>query len=75
MIAESIYAQVYSEGNDTVMVDFMVYYKRNEHAMTIQDHNILVKGMPSLWRYTVIWFICIQWNGGLTSWEKLYDMK
>ena len=48
LIAESMYAQVDSDGNDTFMMDFMVDYKRNEHALTIQYQKIVVKGRPSI---------------------------
>ena len=75
VIVESMYAQVNSEVNDTLLTDCMVYYRRNEDALTIQDHNILAKGRPSLRRSTVGWFICIQWKDELTSLEKLSDMN
>ena len=75
VIVESMYAQVNSEVNDTLLTDCMVYYRRNEDALTIQDHNILAKGRPSLRRSTVRWFICTQWKDGSTSWEKLSDTK
>ena len=44
LIVESMYAQVDSELSDTFMMDCMVDYRRNEHALTIQDQNIVVKG-------------------------------
>ena len=75
LIAESMYAQVDLEGNDTLLMDYMVDYRRNEHALTIQDQNIVVKVRPSLRRSTIGWFICIQCKYGSTSWEKLSDMK
>ena len=75
MIAWSIYAQVDLEGNDTSMMDCMVEYKLNEHALTIQYQKIVVKGIPSLLRSTVERCIFIQWEDLLTSWEKLSDMK
>ena len=43
-----MYAQVNSDGNDTFLIDLMVNYKRNEHALTIQDQKIVVKGRPSI---------------------------
>ena len=48
VIAESMYAQVYLDGNDALLMDSMVDYNRNEHALTIQDQNVVVKGRPSL---------------------------
>ena len=66
VIAESMYAQVNLEGNYTLLMDCMVDYRHNEHALTIQYHKIMVKGMPSLRWSTVRWFICIQWKDGST---------
>ena len=57
------------------MMDCMVDYNHNQHALTIQDQNIVVKVRPSLRRSTIGWFICIQCKYGSTSWEKLSDMK
>ena len=70
-----MYAQVHSEGNDTFLMDCMVGYRYNEHAMTIQGQKIVVKGRLSLQWSTSVWFICMQWKDGSTSWEKLSDMK
>ena len=75
MIVESMYAQVDSEGNYTLLMNCMADYRRNYHALTIRDQKIVVKGRTSLRRSTVGWFICIQWKDGSTSWEKLSDMK
>ena len=60
VIGESIYTQVDLEENDTFLMYCKVDYRSNEHAMTIQYHNIVVKIMPSLQRSTFGWFICIQ---------------
>ena len=46
MIAESMYAHVYLEGKNTLIMDCMVDYSHNEHALPIQDQNIVVKGRP-----------------------------
>ena len=48
VIAESMYANVDSEVNDTLMMDCMVDYRRYENELTIQDQKIVVKGKPSL---------------------------
>ena len=53
VIAESMYAQVDLEGNDTFLMDCMVDYRSNESALTIKYQNIVVKGRPSLRRFTV----------------------
>ena len=75
MIAESMYAQVYSEGNYTFMIDCMVDYRRNKNALTIKFQKIVVKGRPSIQRSTVGWFVCIKRKDVSTSREKLSYMK
>ena len=53
----------------------IVDYSFNEHPMTIEYHNSVVKDRLSLRQYTDGWFICIQWKDELTSLEKLSDMN
>ena len=48
VIEKSIYAQVDSEVNDTFLMDCMVDYKLNDHALTIHDQKIVVNFRPSL---------------------------
>ena len=67
MIPESMYAQVDLEGNDTLLMDCMVDYRRNEYALNIQYQKIVVKVRPSLRWSTSEWFIFIQWKDGSTS--------
>ena len=48
VIYESMYTQVDLDGNDTLLMDCMVFYHRNKNVTTIQYQKILVKGRPSL---------------------------
>ena len=43
-----MYAQVDLDRNDILMMDCVVDYRRNEHALTIQYQKIVVKFRPSL---------------------------
>ena len=65
-----MYAQVDSEVYDTFLMNCMVDYRHNEHAVTIQDQNIVVKGRPSLQRSTVVWFISIHCDSVQDSYEE-----
>ena len=38
-----MYEQADLEGNDTFLMNCMVDYKRNEHALNIQDRMIVVR--------------------------------
>ena len=61
-IAELIYAQVDLEGNDIFLMDCVVDYRRNEHALTTQDQKNMFKGRPSLRRSTGGLLVLIQWK-------------
>ena len=62
-----MYSQVDLEENDTLLMDCMVDYRRNDHELNIQDLNIVVKGRPSLRLSTSGLFIYIQWKDVSTS--------
>ena len=62
-----MYSQVDLEENDTLLMDCMVDYRRNDHALNIQYHNIVVNSRPSLLLSTAGWFIYIQWKDVSTS--------
>ena len=70
-----MYTQVNLEENDILLMNFMVDYRLNDHVLTIQYHNILDKGRPSLRQSTVGWSIFVQCKYGSTSWENLSDRK
>ena len=75
VIAQSMFAQCDEEGNDLLLLESMVDYRKSEKALSIKDQKIVHRGRPSLRRTTVGWQICVQWKDGSTSWEKLSDLK
>lgn len=75
VIAESMYASCDEEGNEFLLMDGMVDFRKKENALSLKDQKITVKGRPFLRQTTVGWQICIQWKDGTTSWEKLSDVK
>ena len=75
VIAERIYAQCDKDGNDLLLLDYFVDYRKSERAMSLQDQQITVNGRSCLKRSTAGWEICVLWKDESTSWEKLSDLK
>eukprot|EP00804_Cyclotella_cryptica_P015125 CCRYP_000688-RA/>CCRYP_000688-RA protein AED:0.22 eAED:0.24 QI:0/0/0/0.8/1/1/5/0/1053 len=74
-IAEAMFAQCDEDGNEYVLFDSFVDFRRDGTALSLADQKVVVKGRPSLRRTTVGWLLCCQWKDGSTSWEKLSDLK
>ena len=74
-IATPMYAQCDPNGNQYVLLDSFVDYHKKDTALSLSDQKIVVNGLKSLRRSTVSWKLCCRWKDGLTSWEKLSDMK
>ena len=75
VIAERMYAQCDKDGNDLLLLDSFVDYRKSERAMSLQDQQITVNGRSCLKRSTAGWEICVLWKDESTSWEKLSDLK
>ena len=75
IIAENMYAQCDAEGNQYVLLDEIVDYRKDGHALKAQDQTIVVNGRESLRKTTKGWFLCIRWKDDSTSWERLADLK
>ena len=75
MIAENMWAQCDLEGNQYRLMDSIVDHKTDGHAMEKSNKYVFVKGGKSLPRSTKGWHLCIKWKDGLSSWERLADVK
>ena len=76
LIAESMYAQCDAEGNQYLLLDSFVDYRKTEKAISLTDQMITnSRGRPALRRTTAGWDFCVQWRDGSTSWEKLSLLK
>jgi len=74
-IATAVYAQCDEDGNEYVLFNSFVDFKKDRTTLSIADQKIAVKGRPSICRTTVGWQLCCQWKNGSTSWEELSDLK
>ena len=75
VIATNMYAQCDPEGNQYVLLDSLVDYKRSTTALCYEDQKITSNGRTSHRRSTAGWKLCCQWKDGSTSWCKLSDLK
>ena len=75
VIAENLYAQCDPEGNQYILLEGLVDYRRNDTATTLIDQRTIHNGRPSVKKNTIGWQICCQWRDGSTSWEHLRDLK
>ena len=67
MIVEAMYAQCDNDGNEYVLLNSLVDYRKSENTMSPKDQKIVAKGRSSLRRSTVGWQICCEWKGGSRS--------
>ena len=74
-IAEAMFAQCDEDGNEYVLFDAFVDFRKDGTALSIADQKVVVKGSPSLHCTTVGWQLCCQWKDGSRSWEKLSGLK
>jgi len=76
VIAESLYSQIDNEGNQFLLLDELIDWKRTSES--IPDEDILQishNGNIHKRRTTKGWKICVKWKDGSTSWEPLKDLK
>ena len=75
-IAQSMYAQCDQDGNTMQLFDSLVDFRRCTTALCYSDQRARkADGRTFMHRSTKGWQLCVQWKDGLTSWEKLSDLK
>ena len=75
-IAQSMYYQCDPDGNQYVMFDSIVDFRRSTTALCYSDQKVLkADGRSFMRRTTAGWHLCVQWKDGSTLWEKLSDLK
>ena len=76
VIAENMYAQVDSEGNEYLLLSEITDHKSDGSAIKIADGTILsANGQEKPKVTTRGWHLLVQWKDGTVSWEKLADIK
>jgi hypothetical protein len=76
VIAECMYSQVDNEGNQYLLLDSIIDWKKTDEA--VDESNIWqvsFNGNLHPRRTTKGWKLCVKWKDGSTSWENLKDLK
>ena len=76
VIAEAVYAQCDANGNQYVLVDAIMHYRKDPSVAVAQDANAqltITDGKKIIERSTCSWELCCEWKDGSTSWQKLSD--
>ena len=76
VIAEAVYAQCDTKGNQHVLLDAIMDYRKDPSvAVARNDQVTVVDGKKIVKHSTRGWELCCEWKDGSTSWQKLSDLK
>jgi hypothetical protein len=76
IIAENMYAQVDSEGNQYLLLQEITDHRSDNSAIPISEGTVRsANGSQKPKQTTRGWFLLVQWRDGTVSWEKLTDLK
>jgi len=75
LIAESMIAQCDENGFDVKLLEAIVDHKKDGNAVADADRYFINNGRKYPKKTTAGWKLCVQWKGGLTTWETLADLK
>ena len=71
VIAEAVYAQCDADGNQYVLLDAIVDYRKDPSvAVARNDQVSVVDGKKIVKRSTRGWELCCEWKDGSTFWQK-----
>ena len=74
-IAEAMFSQCDLDGKQHLLLDSIVDFKKDEHAVQMTDKEVVVKGKKYLKKTTKGWHMCVNWKDGTSTWERLADLK
>ncbi len=75
MIAENMFAQCDSKGNQSLLLAGIVNHRKDNSAVEKKDMYIKQGSNQQLHKTTKGWSLCVEWKDGTTSWERLADLK
>jgi len=75
MIAENMFAQCDSEGNQFLLLDAIVDHRKDGHAVEKPDMYVQRNGRNHIRKTTQGWQLCVKWKDESTTWERLADLK
>jgi hypothetical protein len=75
VIANNMYTQYDEDNNQFLMMQDIVGYKTDGHAVERADMHIKVGSNKQVRKTTRGWHFCVEWKDGKTSWEQLANQK
>ena len=75
IIAENMCTQCDSEGDQCLLLNSIVDHKKLKSAVHLRDSCMTVRGRRSQRKTTKGWKLCVEWKDGVTTWERLADLK
>ena len=75
VIAENMYAQCDSEGNQYLLLAGIVDHRKDDSAVEKSDMYIKHGSNMQPRKTTKGWSLCVEWKDGSTSWERLASLK
>ena len=76
VIAENMYAQCDIEGNQYLLLDEIIDWRKDDTAVKIEDKYVTSHNGNRHYRKTTKgWELCGLWKDGSTSWARLADLK
>jgi hypothetical protein len=75
MIAENMYAQCDIEGRQYNIMEGIIDHRTDGHAVAPDDMYINHGSNKKVRKTTKGWHLCVEWEDGTTSWERLADLK
>ena len=70
-----MYVQCNKVGNDILLLDSFVDYKKTERALSLQDQQLMVNGKSCMKRSTAEQGVCVLWKYESTTWDNLLGLK
>jgi hypothetical protein len=74
-IAENMYAQCHTEGNQFNIMDCIIDHKKDGRALERADMHINQGSNKQARKTTKVLHLCVEWKDRTTSWERLADLK
>jgi hypothetical protein len=75
VIAQALYSQCDPDGNEFVLLDSIVDWRKDDSAVKLKDQARIVDGKKVIKRSTKGWELCCEWRNGSTSWQSLKDLE
>jgi hypothetical protein len=75
IIAQNMYSQCHSEGNQFLLLNAIVGHKSDDTAVKRVDMYVQHGYNKHLQKTTKGWKLCVEWKDGTTTWVCLADVK